>query len=381
MTKKNQIINGKKEGYWEEGFSFIKEDNISWDEIAYYDFYKDEKWMNCYSDFWEIPSFLSKHFIPSASLFELDELSQKGNYKSGLKTGKWTISLRLKFMLNLEVEGTFVDDSREGKWKIKEIYTGGYFSERTSEKIIATGNYKKNKKEGNWIWESEVARFDEQNKLFNKIVTRGKGVYKKGNKIGKWIWFHDNGKIHCEEDKFKNGKNEGIVNIYDELGKLQELINYKQGQKHGENKEYYSGVLIFSGYYWKGNQVGINSRFNRVGDLLSLEFNVPNYYNKEENKIYLYKTRGVVCKEDNIKYKAEFDASGYGKIEEIYDNGRTKSLKIYVPNYDRSRIETEKQFDWNGNLEKILVYDERGKILSEKNNKSYLGVKIFGYKI
>ena len=115
MTKKNQIINGKKEGYWEENFSFLKEDKITRDDYKFYGFCKDnKKWMQGYFDFWEIPPFFNRRPAKGAEKLFIDKFAQKGKYKNGLKFGEWKITIESKFTLNLEIIGKFVNNKSLG---------------------------------------------------------------------------------------------------------------------------------------------------------------------------------------------------------------------------------------------------------------------------
>lgn len=106
------------------------------------------------------------------------------------------------------------------------------------------------------------------------------GEYKGKKKVGVWKRFRDDGSIDTKYEyganeetykrtdynsksevisikNFKDGKEHGIQQEFDDQGKLKTECYYNMGDKDGLYKEYYKGVLELEGTYKKGLKNGI----------------------------------------------------------------------------------------------------------------------------
>ncbi len=122
------------------------------------------------------------------------------------------------------------------------------------------------------------------------LVSQGK--MKDSLKIGEWVYFHKNSKdimtvefyqngllegkkmiyypkgIVAEISYFKNGKQEGLTQTFEESGMLLSEIEYHDGMMHGKAIYYEKGKIIVEGNNRGGNKVG-EWRYYENGELKS----------------------------------------------------------------------------------------------------------------
>ncbi|CAK55566.1 unnamed protein product (macronuclear) [Paramecium tetraurelia] len=235
---------GKRIGKWEYCYysysSKKKEQTFHFKAGGYYDNYgiKQGKWIE---------------FVDGFSFFQasLSDKKQKivniGEYKNGRKFGIW----EMQFDEKLSISGTYdMNGQKNGIWS--DIYDFSFGENR----IIQTGNYKENVRQGEWqiklqydykMWEEFF-----QEEIFG-------GVYDEdGLKVGKWIELHDNF-LQCPAINvgiYEKGIKVGKWDIIDQDGGGQ-FDNF--GQKLGDWIEviHFDPVYIcFSGTYTDGKRHG-----------------------------------------------------------------------------------------------------------------------------
>ncbi|MGB6129298.1 MAG: hypothetical protein WBG30_11160 [Psychrilyobacter sp.] len=221
------------------------------------------------------------------SYYETGQIKLKRNYKNGKKDGEWIfydengeIDRRKNYKIgDLLVKGynynpdydNPIDYSmlRLNYGRIGEIEvekTGKTESPFYGEdQIYSEGNYKNEKKEGEWIF------YDSNNKI------AAKGSYKEGEPFGEWIKYDYNGDIEYKENfenislekksinpnqlQDKDETNyEEIENLYTgesityyESGEIKSKASYKNGKLDGEAITYYkNGEIEYKGNYKDG---------------------------------------------------------------------------------------------------------------------------------
>lgn len=116
------------------------------------------------------------------------------------------------------------------------------------------------------------------------------GIMKHSHKIGEWVYFHKNSKdtmtvefyhngllegekkiyypkgIIAEIAHFKNGKQEGLTQTFEESGKLLSEIEYYNDLMHGKAVYYENGGIIVEGNNRNGSKVG-EWRYYENGEL------------------------------------------------------------------------------------------------------------------
>jgi antitoxin component YwqK of YwqJK toxin-antitoxin module len=169
----------------------------------------------------------------------------------------------------LSQEQNFVDLKK--KEESKPVYQNKVDLEFEHRNFVKNGKLKRYYKNG---FPKEFSNF-KQNKedglfeLFNdKGVKLEEYQYKKGIKNGKWALFYDNGKIK-EEGYFKNNILDSLYKSYGVSGKISSEINYQNGKKNGIFKTYFDGGTIQSEInYVDDKKTGANKIYSKSGILI-----------------------------------------------------------------------------------------------------------------
>lgn len=206
-----------------------------------------------------------------------------GQYDQGSKIGYWKY---YHITGGLDKEGAYINDGRDGEWK---YYHPTYFNvkndkpEDYSEKLFLTETYRNDKLNGiskrfSYLNREEIKcnELDKENqstdtcykRVYEKVmetvsyknnlpdgpyekrnssnIITEKGNYKNGVKEGKWYLLfdeiEDNGQMsqYYMEGSLKNDVLEGEWIVGSEKGIIDRTINFKGGEFHGKQTEWYS---------------------------------------------------------------------------------------------------------------------------------------------
>ena len=115
------------------------------------------------------------------------------------------------------------------------------------------------------------------------------GNYKNGEREGEWKGYHENGKLEGIGN-YKNGKLEGEWKSYHNNGKLEQIVNFKNGKLEGEFKSYHNnGKLEEIVNYKNGKREGEWKLYHENGKLVY----IGNYKNgKREGEWKYYHENG-----------------------------------------------------------------------------------------
>jgi uncharacterized protein len=212
---------------------------------------------------------------------------------NGNRTGKWKLyDEYLKYYFG---EGNYKNGLKEGKW----IY---YYPDGTTE---LEGFYSEGKPDKDWLWQYPGgAKKREETFLYGKL----EGPYVEYDSIGNVIlkgeyfddariglWLYQVGDI-TEQGEYDLGERNGIwKHYYSENGKVRFTGNYRNGDEDGTHKWFYpSGKLELSGDYRVGKKHKDWKKYNPDGSL----YMTYTYRNDE-----LVKIDGINLKKGNARKK------------------------------------------------------------------------------
>ena len=255
MTRKNQMINGKKEGYWEIIIkSKFSGQILRIEKGSFTNGNKEGLWQYEYSNI------CLDENAPSIKIGDKSKFIETGLFVKGKKEGLW-------LERDVEIENLFDRTIRElyicpTKISLHPDYENQDFSkyiEESTNRLYSDftyidvdnilsknaylyddyynyrkGIYKNGKREGKWI----IARV---NSRIHDFDCEWQGLYKNNLKIGEWSTNRSKNKYSSTWGKFRNNKNyskgffkngmkEGTW-FYDES-----YINYKKGKKNSSAK-------------------------------------------------------------------------------------------------------------------------------------------------
>jgi antitoxin component YwqK of YwqJK toxin-antitoxin module len=210
--------------------------------------------------------------------YENGQVSAKGEFIKGLKTGKW-----LYWYENgqLKSEGEFVEGKANGLWQYwhengEKKSEGNYMKDKQSGKwmfwyedkvIQSTGDFKNSLKEGLWIdyYKNGQKSFEAtfKDNLLNGECTywlksgelAAKGVFIRGYKDGIWQGWHKNGKLKFKETYLKQLliSSEG----YHSNGEPYFIGNFRNGLRSGHwIFSNVNGRKYFEGKFSRGKHTG-----------------------------------------------------------------------------------------------------------------------------
>jgi len=191
--------------------------------------------------------------------------------KKGRRQGAWT-----DFYPNGQrrYEGQFKNDMCVGEFKYYDEQgnlratnsfdkggTRALNKSYSDGRLIATGYYVNQKKEGEWRYYSKE---------------NGQLLLVEDNKNGK---VHGSSKVYnplneqlAEEATYVDGRRNGPAKQYYDSGVLMMECQYKDNQLNGPSKTYYpSGALKEEGSFEKGSKVGVWKTYNEDGDVVGTD--------------------------------------------------------------------------------------------------------------
>lgn len=239
--------------------------------------------------------------------------------------------------------------------------------------------------------------------LFNERIYNGKIIRKFNNGRIKYEAMCKKGFLEGEMKQkdsignpviisfFVKGQLDSIFKKYYKNGKLERLINLKNGKQNGSEKSYHeNGVLAFEGNYINDEKDGKHIYYYEDGKLRY----VGNYsFGKRANSFFRdsiemgYRSHGEFV---------EYFENGSIKYKATYQNGRPEGLVLanynskqieYKENWEKGKItgQSERYYE-NGQLNQIGSFNENGVEIGEwkeyyENGKPRLSVKFDKGKI
>lgn len=90
-----------------------------------------------------------------------------------------------------------------------------------------------------------LSSYDKRNGI---IIPLRRGTFK----LKKWRDFLDSEVVQYEIEFNKTKKRHGKAVFYDSTGEIIRITNYKRGKKHGEEIEYWNGIVVRRSEYYNG---------------------------------------------------------------------------------------------------------------------------------
>ena len=272
--------------------------------------------------------------------------------------GSYVYSNRYKFFRYLpaieeeqlkNINGKLYDENEKlfsGRTKrASEEYTDIYSYKNGELDGLDVVYYKNNIKEiGHW-------KEGKQNGLFQMYTEEGvlvdSGTFKNGERDGLTEQFYsDTGKLRVSGN-YKNGVLEGKFKAYYPNGNLQGEVTYKNGEMNGEYKEYNENKNIrLSGSYKNSLQDGEWKSYLEDGTLES----IINYKDGELNGI-----KEDYYKNGNVWTRQEFKNNELDGVYEVYYENGNPQLKAKIKN---GQTIEEQRFNHDG-----TPYNEKEKII------------------
>lgn len=106
------------------------------------------------------------------------------------------------------------------------------------------------------------------NEVYNNVDGLHEGEYKKYYPKTKGLWMFAK-RIVEETGNYVKDKREGLFIRYDEKGRIESEVIYKNGLKDGVEKNYKKNILIKETTYSKGLKNGIEKNYDKKGKLVS----------------------------------------------------------------------------------------------------------------
>lgn len=193
------------------------------------------------------------------------DLTSKGEYLAGKKTGSWITYYPNQFVHKLEIfqdgnkEGISLQFDRHGKLTLLENYSKGvlhgqvlYYGQYAQTPMSET-NFSNGKKSGLFRQYYDNAKIQEDTYYQNDL------------KNGSSRWYNKTGRMIAEYN-YLNGNFEGEQKTFYDNDTLQNLSTYKNNQLFGDYKEYYrNGNLKISGKYVDGLKEGAWIEYDELG--------------------------------------------------------------------------------------------------------------------
>ena len=185
---------------------------------------------------------------------------KKGNYKSGLREGRW--EFQMDDGCNMPYHRRPLKDTEIEPDENATINRQQYFdlfgvTHRTTETVCyLVGNYINGKREGKWI----VYHLFSNEKLKQQVL--GKGSYKNGYKNGNWEYYHLNKNLHSR-GKYNFGKMNGPWDFFYENGNLKVKGNFNNENKIDGVWDFFNNDGSFErGEIWKDGIFIISKTIN-----------------------------------------------------------------------------------------------------------------------
>lgn len=328
-------------------------------------------------------------------LYENREISAIGIVKKGTLHGKWnTYTSNGRLSAEGEVN---TNNNREGYWVF--YYDNGNINEEANyidgklDKVYkAYHNNGQLSKEFNYDLGTLVGKYNVYNK---KGALIEKGEYNSDGELITQSFYYDLGENFLSYNvPFKNNKIEGEVEILYEDGNTKSLINFSEGERQGEEKEYFrsgdkkyvfsnlnnqpegeyfsyfeNGKTESKGVYKEGVMIGNWQYFNYYGEKTEEVF-----YDEKGKKTGLYKQYdidGVVYSEVDYKNGNPIAYRFYNKNgETIKDVKKSKGSFEYEGFYADGVVSTKGTYKTDlGKDGQWKYFDQNGTLTSEENFK------------
>lgn len=215
--------------------------------------------------------------------------------------------------------------------------------------------------------------FYDKGKAVTTYFYENNTIIKKERKDGFQTEYQSNKGIPLAKGLFKNNKEQGEWEEYDENGNLSRIANYKDSLRHGKFREFYQdGSLKTIGKMWHGKKKDTIKWFYNGGNLKIMEISTLDTIKKTSsgNVIHYYNS-GILHKKITVINEKR---NGISNI--YYENGIIKSIS----NYTNDMLNGEGfGYHENGNIsykgytinDKVhgdfYFYDQKG-IISKKYN-------------
>ena len=279
-----------------------------------------------------------------------NKLAEEGMMKDGLKEGLWK---QWDKNGNIVEEVHYKEDKRHGPATIyffdgsiqmqvnfKNNLPHGPYKEYRQKEVYEEGAYLDGSKHG------AFTRYWQSTDKLNPDVYKQAGQYEKGLMHGKYE-IYKNDKLHMTGE-FMHDRKDGKETVYYDNGQVKRETIYKQGLVEGIEKFYYpSGKPEAQKSFVKDKPAGKWTEWYEDGKLRA-EAEYGNLGWKQKETRY-YPSGKIKYMEVHTKGMLRHEATSY------YPNGQKSSHKIYQ----------------EGDLVKVIEWDEKGKKIKEEDKKPY----------
>lgn len=205
-----------------------------------------------------------------------------------------------------------------------------------NEKLFS-GRIKESGGEYTDIYSYKDGELDGLNVIYYKNNIKEIGYWKEGKQNGLFQMYTESG-VLVDSGTFKNGERDGLTEqFYSETGKMRVSANYKNGVLEGEFKEYYENKNIrLVGSYKESLQDGEWKFYLEKGNLQS----IVNYKDGELNGL-----KEDYYENGNLWTRQEFKNNIQDGVYELYYENGTPQLKAVIKNSQRTE---EQRFNFDG---------------------------------
>jgi antitoxin component YwqK of YwqJK toxin-antitoxin module len=182
--------------------------------------------------------------------------------------------------------------------------------------------------------------------------------YKNGKEDGLYELFHENGQLEFRQN-YKNGKQDGLREYYYENGQLEFRQNYKNGKEDGLLESYYeNGQLKQRGNYKDEERDGLWEDFYLKGQLLSFrtykegQIIISEHYDKNNQRI----TDGILEDYSNkqLRLRLKIKDGERSSYEIYFENGQLQQRGDYKDGEPDGLLEG---YHYNGQLRWRVNYN------------------------
>ena len=265
------------------------------------------------------------------------KLIETGYYQNNIKEGNV-----IKFINDGMLEGY----QKNGKMIGEAVFTCKYENNNLKTRIHVKEKLIEGEKEDFDIdgkLRSKISRSYDGKNITDTFETYGEKFIEKGKKVnfkldGKYQKFLADTNILVEEKNYKNGQLEGEYKEYSTRGKLIEIGTYQNGLKHGQFKQYtYDGVLLGTYVAGKIKNENFSAKYNN--GTLKAEYKIERF-DFDLGKISKisgknYDEQGKLIKETIRTYEENKIIDNFTKYEDgIIEKGTMINLQ-YEGNYKK----------------------------------------------
>lgn len=173
----------------------------------------------------------------------------------------------------------------------------------------------------------------------------GTGSYKAGKRFGEWTYYYRNGQIQRQGTYNQEGKAEGIWRYFEEDGRPDRVLNFKNDDLFGEQKFYgNSGLLIRTAQAIAGSKYIEETNHDSTGNVIA-KFGNPKGNYKVSNK----------------------EERGFKRVEGQYKNGLMDGTWTWY--YSNGMVESMSEYKEGTRDGQTKEYSPRGVLLEETQYK------------